>query len=139
MLFNEAGRCILGSKLLGISKNNRPNIKTGIIILKRYNDYCLVLVNNCSCKILQVSNLPDWEYKKCMEKLRERDCKPSDEITDELEGRRIFCEFNGKPKEVRGSGRKQVVMKSKIAVAYISHKENKSGTYIASDKFILKQ
>lgn len=139
MLFNEAGCCILGSKLEGQSQDIRLNVKTGIIILEDYNDSHLVLKNNCFCNILkEVSGINDEEYKECMRKLRAIGFGPIfDSIGNDLEGRRISCEFNGKPQKPRYHGRQKIVMKSKISVAYISGKERKSGIYVKSDRFIL--
>ncbi len=128
----------MGDRLLGISKDNRPNIKSGLIILEEYNDYILVLKDNCFCEILQeVDRLSNEEFKRCMKKLRDVGYGPIfDSIGNELEGRRIFCEFKGEPQPLRATGRKQIVMRSKIAVAYISEKESKSGIYIATERFM---
>ncbi len=80
--------------------------------------------------------LSDDEYSRCVETLRTRGYIVYHEKTDELEGRRIFCEFSKEPKPLRVTGRQQVLISSKIAVAVISCPEQKSGIYSMSERWV---
>ncbi len=123
--------CIIGSKLQGVCRGNRPRSpKTDIIILPRYNNRKCVLEGFATCEIIdKVKKLSAKDYLECLRIIRENGYSPKESINFEIKGNEISCEFETQLK-------KGLIFKGIIALGILVRSFSKGGLYGASETYM---